>query len=140
MPSPDNRIQEADLISLSKETRSSFVTFQAARRQNNHKEPANLSAIACFGEVHPMHPFLDSAAFELRAFSLCLPHYVSANKEWRDLYHTILAIASLYHDHGSFAVCSGTAWRLFRVALSLFPRLIFGLRTFDSSGTITAST
>jgi len=80
-----------------------------------------------------MFPFLDRAVFEERAFSSSLPQYLSENKEWCVLYYAVMAIGSLYHDHGSFSSFSGTSWWIFRVALSLFPRLVFGKRGLVSA-------
>lgn len=119
MPSPEDCEREANRISLSHETRSKFIT-------------------SYFEEVHPMYPFLDWAAFEERAFGKSLPEHLSADKELCALYHAVMGIGSLYHDCGSFSAFSGTSWCIFRVSLSLFPRLVFGSRGLVTAQALTA--
>ncbi|PYI07201.1 hypothetical protein BO78DRAFT_313643 [Aspergillus sclerotiicarbonarius CBS 121057] len=95
------------------------------------KEPVTIEAKRAssfintyFQHIHPLHPFLDREEFETRAGKSDLQSDLSNSISWCALYHAILAIGCQFQGEGSFQPVRGEAWRYFRVALSLFPKIL----------------
>ncbi|KAH8693915.1 hypothetical protein BGW36DRAFT_212562 [Talaromyces proteolyticus] len=87
-------------------------------------EKARLFIQVYFEQVHPLHPFLDRVEFEHRAFNPDHRHDIISNTSWEALYYTVLALGCKFQGGGSFDPGCGEAWKLFRVALELFPRIM----------------
>jgi hypothetical protein len=77
-----------------------------------------------FDQVHPIYPFLDRRSFEEKASNRDLPAYLAQNPAFSALYHTVLALGCQYTEGGSFEIGKGKAWKLYQIALGLFPDLL----------------
>ncbi|KKK17221.1 hypothetical protein AOCH_004670 [Aspergillus ochraceoroseus] len=121
------RISDAVRSGLSGTNRSSGPSGIWKRPEDTLRiapERARLFIKVYFQQVHPLHPFLDRLEFERRAFSPDLASDLVNCIPWATLYHTILALGCQFHGGGSFEPGNGEAWKLFRVALDLFPKVL----------------
>lgn len=80
--------------------------------------------LAYFEQVHPIHPFLDRKWFEEKAFSPQLSQFLSSSAPFSALYHTVLALGCQYQEGGTFEPGKGKTWKLFQIALGLFPDIL----------------
>ncbi|CEJ61020.1 hypothetical protein PMG11_09566 [Penicillium brasilianum] len=77
-----------------------------------------------FENIHPLYPFLDRDEFETRASASTSEAGHTNELAWTALYHTVLALGCEFDDGGSFTPGEDEAWGLFKVALSLYPRIL----------------
>jgi hypothetical protein len=71
-----------------------------------------------------MYPFLSLKSFEEIASSPQLEFILETELQWSALYYTILALGCQHEEGRIFDVGTGKAWEIFRIALSLAPRLL----------------
>ncbi|KAH8689526.1 fungal-specific transcription factor domain-containing protein [Talaromyces proteolyticus] len=91
-----------------------------------------------FEQVHPIYPFLDRQSFEEKAHSRDLPTHLSASAAFSALYHSVLALGCQYTEGGSFETGKGKAWKLYQIALGLFPDLLLPREALENLQTIFA--
>ncbi|KFY09158.1 hypothetical protein V491_08377 [Pseudogymnoascus sp. VKM F-3775] len=116
---------------LSSRMNASSYPFATAQR---HKTPSALSQIseestksyvsAYFSHIHPVYPFLVQQSFEDKAFHPDLSQFLEDSLPFSTLYHTILALGCQYRGGGSFEPKSGTAWKLYEVALGSLSEIL----------------
>ena len=70
-----------------------------------------------------MYPFLDQT-FKEKALHSHLTQFLQDSVPFSALYHTILALGCQYQDGGSFEPGSGTAWKLYEIALRSLSELL----------------
>lgn len=80
--------------------------------------------VVYFERVHPVFPFLDQESFKDTALSEDILQTMARSKAWLCLYHSVLAAGSQFDHAGSFEPGTGTAWKLFSVALANFTDLL----------------
>jgi len=93
--------------------------------------PSN-SNIAYFEQVHPLYPFLNRKEFEEKALKPEVSKLVELNAPFSALYHSVLALGCQYCEGGAFDPGKGKAWKLFQIALGLFPEIIVPQQTLTS--------
>ncbi|KAH8702516.1 hypothetical protein BGW36DRAFT_424789 [Talaromyces proteolyticus] len=99
---------------------------------------AKLYITAYFENVHPVYPFIDRHWFEERAHSRDIALLLRDMLPFSALYHAILALGAQYHGDGSFEPGTGISWKLYQIALGLFPEILAAKESLVNVQAVTA--
>ncbi|QKX53732.1 uncharacterized protein TRUGW13939_00812 [Talaromyces rugulosus] len=99
---------------------------------------AELYIAAYFENVHPVYPFIDRRWLEERAYSGDIALLPPDMLPFSALYHAVLALGAQYHGGGSFEPGTGISWKLYQIALGLFPEILDSKESLVNVQAVTA--